>query len=61
MQAMIDFEEDVPLADAQRLEDAVQTIRAGVQEALATASRGRLLKAGLQVSSHTTSFVSRPK
>ena len=47
---MIDFEEDVPLRDAQRLQAKVRDIAHGVQRALDTASKGRLLKAGLQVS-----------
>ncbi len=46
---MIDFEEDVPVTDAQRLQKQVQDIGSGVKEALDTASKGRLLKAGLQV------------
>ena len=46
---MIDFEEDVPVTDAQRLQKQVQEIGSGVKEALDTASKGRLLKAGLQV------------
>ena len=49
MQAMIDFEEDVPLDNTQQLQQRVQEILQGVQQALATASKGRLLKAGLQV------------
>ena len=48
---MIDFEEDVPDNDAQRLQHKVQDIAQGIQQALDTASRGRLLKDGLQVSS----------
>ncbi len=47
---MIDFEEDVPVTDAQRLQKQAQDISSGVKEALDTASKGRLLKAGLQVS-----------
>ncbi len=50
LQAMIDFEEDVPVTDAQRLQKQAQDISSGVKEALDTASKGRLLKAGLQVS-----------
>ncbi len=46
---MIDFEEDVPVTDAQRLQTQVQEIGSGVKEALDTASKGRLLKTGLQV------------
>ncbi len=46
---MIDFEEDVPVTDAQRLQKQVRDISSGVKEALDTASKGRLLKAGLQV------------
>lgn len=46
---MIDFEEDVPVTDAQRLQKQLQDISSGVTEALDTASKGRLLKAGLQV------------
>ncbi len=49
LQAMIDFEEDVPVTDAQRLQKQVRDISSGVKEALDTASKGRLLKAGLQV------------
>lgn len=49
LQAMIDFEEDVPVTDAQRLQKHVQDMSSGVKEALDTASKGRLLKAGLQV------------
>ena len=52
MQAMIDFEEDVPENDVQQLQQQVQEVAKGVQQALATASKGRLLTAGLQVS-HT--------
>lgn len=48
-QAMIDFEEDVPDSDMQRLQQRVQEVGEGVQQALGTASRGRLLTAGLQV------------
>ena len=51
LQAMIDFQEDVPVKDAQRLQNQVQDIGSGVKEALDTASKGRLLKAGLQVGS----------
>lgn len=47
---MIDFEEDVPARDMQRLQAKVRDIGSGVQRALDTASKGRLLKAGLQVS-----------
>ena len=47
---MIDFEEDVPVDDVQRLQQQVQGVAKGVQQALATASKGRLLTAGLQVS-----------
>lgn len=59
---MIDFEEDVPDNDAQRLQHSVEGIAQGIQQALDTASRGRLLRAGLQVTSpqplhlHTPSF-----
>ncbi|KAL0039327.1 hypothetical protein WJX79_003589 [Trebouxia sp. C0005] len=49
LEAMIDFEEDVPVTDAQRLQKHVQDMSSGVKEALDTASKGRLLKAGLQV------------
>ncbi|DBB01794.1 hypothetical protein WJX77_008352 [Trebouxia sp. C0004] len=49
LEAMIDFEEDVPVTDAQRLQKQVQAIMSGVKEALDTASKGRLLQAGLQV------------
>ena len=52
MQAMIDFEEDVPDNDVQRLQQQVQQVAEGVQQALATASKGRLLTAGLQVINH---------
>ena len=50
VQAMIDFEEDVPDNDVQRLHQQVQQVAEGVQQALATASKGRLLTAGLQES-----------
>ena len=50
VQAMIAFEEDVPPPDTQRLQQQVREIGDEVQQALATASKGRLLKAGLQVS-----------
>lgn len=49
---MIDFEEDVPVDDVQRLQQQVQGVAEGVQQALATASKGRLLTAGLQVDIH---------
>lgn len=49
LEAMIDFEEDVPDSDMQRLQQRVQEVGEGVQQALGTASRGRLLTAGLQV------------
>ena len=51
MQAMIDFEEDVPANDVERLQSSVRQVAEGVQQALDTAGKGRLLKAGLQVSS----------
>ena len=57
MQAMIDFEEDVPDSDMQRLQQRVQEVGEGVQQALGTASRGRLLTAGLQVSLPTPACV----
>lgn len=47
---MIDFEEDVPDSDVQRLQQGVGEVGEGVRRALATASKGRLLTAGLQVS-----------
>ena len=46
-QAMIDFEEDVPLSDAQRLQHQVQDIAKGVQQALDTA---RVRVQGLYIS-----------
>ena len=56
MQAMIDFEEDVPDDDVLRLQQQVQQVAEGVQQALATASKGRLLTAGLQVDHIILSF-----
>ena len=47
---MIDLEEDVPVHDVQRVQRQVQEVAVGVQQALATASKGRLLTAGLQIS-----------
>lgn len=58
---MIDFEEDVPLSDAQRLQHQVQDIAKGVQQALDTASKGRLLKSGLQVGTCLSTPVQRTR
>ena len=58
---MIDFEEDVPLSDAQRLQQQVQDIAKGVQQALDTASKGRLLKSGLQVGTCLSTPVQRTR
>ena len=60
-QAMIDFEEDVPLSDAQRLQHQVQDIAKGLQQALDTASKGRLLKSGLQVGTCLSAPVQRTR
>lgn len=51
---MIDFEEDAPDSDVQRLQQGVREVGEGVKRALATASKGRLLTAGLQVTPHTS-------
>lgn len=60
MQAMVDFEEDVPDSDMPRMQQRVQEMAQGVQQALDTATRGRLLTAGLQVTSPPSPLLPNP-
>lgn len=49
VEARIDFEEDLPPLDEDAIRDQLQTVLAQVQQILATADRGELLRSGLKV------------
>ena len=49
IEARIDFDDEVPPVDTQKLSTAVQDVQQAVEEALGTARRGRVLQGGVQV------------
>lgn len=51
LEARLDFDEDLPAMDEQRLRDAVTGLQVALEEALRTARQGALLRTGLQASS----------
>jgi tRNA modification GTPase len=49
MEARLDFDDEMPNLDTSALTTRIETMCQRLQEALATAGRGRLLQSGLQV------------
>ena len=49
IEARIDFDDEVPPVDTDQLSVAVSDVQQAVEDALATARRGRVLRGGVQV------------
>ena len=49
MEARLDFDDEMPDLDTSALITRIETMCQRLQEAIATAGRGRLLQSGLQV------------
>ena len=58
MEARLDFDEDMPEIDTTALLKRIEEMQATMESSLKTASRGRLLRQGLQVGQRLTQTTS---